>query len=195
VQVSVYSYCLNETNEVKFTHIDWVKPRAGTATSATNPPIHIPGATARVLTPATESGYASMQAQPRPSEAAAHALPGLEASLAAASGLGVSAASPRHPEPSGDAPDSSGLEDSREMDPGEVGREDEHLSGLGGGEASIGLPIDSRDEDAPELLQSVDLEDERPMAGRQEGVARNVAELGKVPEQVEQPVQMESPKA
>ena len=39
VQLGIYSYWLNELNEVKFSHHDWVKPRQGTATSATYPPV------------------------------------------------------------------------------------------------------------------------------------------------------------
>ena len=53
VQVSVYNYWLNEVNEVKFTHVDWIKPRSGTATSAVHPPVRLPGAT--TTQPATDS--------------------------------------------------------------------------------------------------------------------------------------------
>lgn len=194
----MYSYSLNEENEVKFTHVDWVKARSSVATSATDPPVHIPGATASVPPPATaQTGPPTSVNLPSPLGApvateptAGEAVLARETPLAAGEDRGASGASSSPAEAGPSSSASRGEAGNEAAAGGGVqppgGDNGKHLASSAGLGSGVVVSRNSRDEDAPAHLLSLDLEDEKP-AG--------VAELGKVLEQTEEPTQAQSPEA
>lgn len=105
----MYNYWLNELDEVKFTHVDWVKPRSGTATSATNPPVRIPGATTPHPPAGGDAQASAGKPDGVPAEAGGGAMPDSSAAAPAQDGAaqaGSSVAAP--PSAQGGAQEAAG---------------------------------------------------------------------------------------